>query len=116
MTQQVISANRLGDGIVVYLAADNSWSEFIAGSVIALDAATANAMLATANQAVQDRVVIDPYLIDVAEIDGEVRPTKYRELIRATGPSIRPDLSKQNYVPDPDSHESGTLNIGTQGN
>tara|TARA_R110002110_G_scaffold415612_7_gene652346 strand:+ start:152763 stop:153098 length:336 start_codon:yes stop_codon:yes gene_type:complete len=111
MTQQVISANRLGDGIVVYLAADDSWCEFIAGSVIALDEATAAALLVTATQAAQDQVVIDPYLIDVAEIDGEVRPTKYRELIRATGPSIRPDLSKQNYLP-----ETGTHDIGTQGN
>ena len=40
------------------------------------------------------------YLIDVAEVDGEVRPVKYREFIRATGPSVRPDLSKQNYVPE----------------
>lgn len=106
MTQQVISANRLGDGIVVYLAADGSWSEFIAGSVIALDDATAEAMLVQARQAERDRVVIDPYLIDVAEVDGEVRPTRYRELIRATGPTVRPDLSKQRYMPD----------TGTQGN
>lgn len=99
MTQQVISANRLSDGIVVYLAADNSWSELISGSVIALDETAANTMLETARQAVQDRVVVDPYLIDVAEVDGEVRPIKYREFIRATGPSVRPDLSKQRYVP-----------------
>jgi hypothetical protein len=108
MTQQVISANRLGDGIVVYLAADDSWSEFIASSVIALDDATAGAMLAQAKQAEQHRVVIDPYLIDVAEVDGEVRPTKYREFIRATGPSVRPDLSKQNYVSETGAHDSGT--------
>tara|TARA_R110002072_G_scaffold11775_1_gene52559 strand:- start:717 stop:1028 length:312 start_codon:yes stop_codon:yes gene_type:complete len=100
MTQQVISANRLSDGIVVYLTADNSWSELISGSVIALDEVTANAMLAEATQAVRDRVIVDPYLIDVAEVDGEVRPVKYREFIRATGPSVRPDLSKQNYVPE----------------
>lgn len=107
MTQKVISANRLDDGIVVYLTADNGWSEFIAGSVIALDEATGDALLAAAKQAEQDRVVIDPYLIDVAEVDGEVRPTKYREFIRATGPSIRPDLSKQNYVLDTASHDTG---------
>ena len=107
MSQQVISANRLGDGVVVYLAADNSWSEFIAGSVIALDEPTADGLLAHAKQAEQDRVVIDPYLIDVAEVDGEVRPTKYREFIRATGPSVRPDLSKQKYVPDTNSNATG---------
>ena len=108
MSQQVISANRLGDGVVVYLAADNSWSEFIAGSVIALDEPTADGLLAHAKQAEQHRVVIDPYLIDVAEVDGEVRPTKYREFIRATGPSIRSDLSKQNWAPETGAHDSGT--------
>ena len=100
MTQQVISANRLSDGIVVYLAADNSWSELISGSVIALDETAADALLQEAKQAEANRVVVDPYLIDVAEVDGEVRPVKYREFIRATGPSVRPDLSKQNYVPE----------------
>jgi len=112
MTQKVISANRLGDGLVVYLATDGSWAEWISGSVIALDEATADAMLAQARQAEQDRIVIDPYLIDVAEVDGQVRPTKYREFIRATGPSVRPDLSKQNYMPDPASHETGAHGTG----
>jgi hypothetical protein len=42
-------------------------------------------------------------VIDVAETDGVLWPTKYREFIRATGPSIRPDLSKQNYVRGADS-------------
>lgn len=106
MTQRVISANRLGDGLVVYLAADGSWSEFISGGAIALDETTAAALLEEARQAERDRLVIDPYLIDVAEIDGEVRPTKYREFIRATGPSVRPDLSKQNYVPGTGAKET----------
>ncbi|MBO6783411.1 MAG: DUF2849 domain-containing protein [Alphaproteobacteria bacterium] len=99
MAQQVISANRLGDGLVVYLASDGSWSEWISRSEIAADEAAAEAPLARAKRDEADRKVIDPYLVEVAEVDGEVRPTKYREFIRATGPSIRPDLSKQNYDP-----------------
>jgi hypothetical protein len=100
MTQQVISANRLDNGFVVYLAADGSWAKLISGSVIAMDETAADELLREAKQAEQDRVVVDPYLIDVAEVDGEVRPIKYREFIRATGPSVRPDLSKQSYVPE----------------
>jgi len=107
MTQQVISANRLDNGFVVYLAADGSWSKLISGSVIAMDETAADELLKEAKQAEQDRVVVDPYLIDVAEVDGEVRPIKYREFIRATGPSVRPDLSKQKYVPETNSHETG---------
>ena len=107
MTQQVISANRLDNGFVVYLAADGSWAKLISGSVIAMDETAADELLREAKQAEQDRVVVDPYLIDVAEVDGEVRPIKYREFIRATGPSVRPDLSKQKYVPETNSHETG---------
>lgn len=102
MTQKVISANRLGDGLVVYLTANDTWSEWISRSEIANDEAAADALLVRAKRAETNRLIVDPYLVDVAEIDGQVRPTRYRELIRATGPSVRPDLSKQNYVRDAD--------------
>jgi len=98
MTQQVISANRLSDGLVVYLASDDSWSEWISRGEIATDEAAADGLLARAKLAEENRIVLDPYLVQVAEDDGEFRPTKYREFIRATGPSVRPDLSKQNFV------------------
>lgn len=97
MEQQVVSANRLSDGIVVYLMPDGGWSEWISQSAIASGEDAAEALLAQARQAEADRIVVEPYLIEVAEIDGEVRPVRYRELVRATGPSVRPDLSKQNY-------------------
>ena len=95
MSQQVISANRLTDGLVVYLTPEGGWSERLADGHVASDDATAQQVLALAKQAESDRIVVDPYLIDVAEFDGELRPKKYREYIRAMGPSIRPDLGKQ---------------------
>ena len=95
MTQQVVSANRLTDGLVVYLTNDGGWSERLADVRVANDDATAEQLLAQAKQAEDDRVVVDPYLIDVDEFDGELRPKKYREYIRAMGPSVRPDLGKQ---------------------
>lgn len=95
MGNQVISANRLGDGIVVYLTESGRWSEKLADGSIATDDETAQSILAQAKQAEADRLVVDPYLIEVAEFDGQLRPKKYREYIRAQGPSIRPDLGKQ---------------------
>lgn len=94
MAQQVVSANRLTDGLVVYLTAAGSWSEQLRDGDIATDEAAAEKLLSVARRAEDDRVVVDPYLIDVAEFDGELRPSKYREYIRATGPSVRPDLGK----------------------
>ena len=95
MTQQVVSANRLTDGLVVYLTTGASWSEQLVDGHIAADDAAAERLLAVAKQAEEDRVVIDPYLIGVVEFDGVLRPKKYREYIRAMGPSVRPDLGKQ---------------------
>ena len=100
MTQQVLSANRLRDGIVVYLTRHNTWSELIAtGEIVGSETGAAD-LLVRAQHAAAERVVVDPYLIEIAGIDGEIRPIKYREFIRATGPTIRPDLSKQNYLRD----------------
>ena len=103
MSQQVLSANRLNDGLVVYLVADDTWSEDIEVSEVAGDEGSANALLTRATQAASDQKIVDPYLIEVAVVGGEIRPTKYREFIRATGPSVRADLSKQNYVPGADA-------------
>ena len=56
---QVMTANRLVDGVVVYFTAAGTWSERF-------------------------------------EVDGESgEPLSVREIIRAAGPSVRPDLGKQ---------------------
>ena len=95
MLNQVISANRLGDGIVVYLTEGGGWSAQLADGHVATDEAAALGILALAKQAEDDRIVVDPYLIEVADFDGVLRPKKYREYIRAMGPSVRPDLGNQ---------------------
>lgn len=95
MTQQIVSANRLTDGLVVYLTAGAGWSERLADGHVAADEAAAERILAAARQAESERIVVDSYLIDVAEFDGVLRPTKYREYIRAEGPTVRPDIGKQ---------------------
>ena len=95
MPEQVISANRLVDGLVVYLTAEGRWSECINDAQVAGDEATGDALLAQAQGDVRARLVVDPYLIDVGLDGSEVRPTRFRELIRAKGPTVRTDLGKQ---------------------
>jgi len=94
MTLKVATANRLGDGLVVYLAADGSWSERLAEGRIADEAAQAE-LEARAQAAAVAHVVVAPYLIEVRDEDGVVRPVRYREEIRSRGPTVRPDLGKQ---------------------
>ena len=95
MTHQVISANRLGDGIVVYLTATGGWTERVAYARTIDGKQQGEAALGVAYGAVETCIVVDPYLIDIDDSGGERRPTLNRELIRAKGPTVRLDLGKQ---------------------
>jgi hypothetical protein len=92
---QVITANRLVDGDVVYLTGDGRWSEWLGDGCLADDGQQADALMETAEKAVAAQVVVAPYAIDVAVEDGTIRASRYREQIRASGPTIRTDLGKQ---------------------
>ena len=95
MINQVISANRLGDGIVVYLTANGDWSERIANAHVIDGQDRGEAALSQSCDAVKACLIIDPYSIDIDDSDGEIRPTRNRELIRALGPTVRLDIGKQ---------------------
>jgi len=94
MADKIVTANRLDDGLVVYLNGAG-WSERIEDARIAGDDAAADGLLARAEGPGQEIRVIDPYLIEVARGDAAPRPVSYRETIRAQGPTVRPDLGKQ---------------------
>ncbi len=82
-----ITGNRLDDGRVVYFTGAG-WSEAASDAVVGQPAET-DALLQRAQTAAE--TVIDPYVIEVAED----RPSRYREQLRAAGPSVRLDLGKQ---------------------
>jgi hypothetical protein len=85
---QMIIANTLADGFVVFLTEDNSWTNDIAAGALAETDEQAESLLDLAKQAEQANLVIDPYLIPV-ELDAGLRkPTEYREYIRAMGPTV----------------------------
>jgi hypothetical protein len=85
---QSVTANRLRDGAVVFLRADGAWSTDVADSAVAGDADAAARLMAVATQAVADRLVVGPYLMEVSHDGGKINPLAYRERIRAFGPSI----------------------------
>ena len=95
MINQVISANRLGDGMVVYLTVDGGWTECLESAQSLCGKAQGEAALEVALAAVEACLVVDPYLIDIDDGGGARRPTLGREAIRALGPTVRPDLGKQ---------------------
>ncbi|MCT9000037.1 DUF2849 domain-containing protein [Chelativorans intermedius] len=92
---KLLTANRLVDGEVVWLAADGRWAEDIAEAEIARDAEAAGRLEEAGRAAAARNEVVDVNLIDVEIVEGRIRPTRLRERIRAAGPSIHPDLGKQ---------------------
>ncbi len=95
MTVQVVTANRLDDGAVVYLAKDGAWSDRIAGGRLAEGKEEGAVLLAAAEESVAEQTVVAPYLIDVVVEDGSPSAVRFKERIRANGPPVRPDLGKQ---------------------
>jgi hypothetical protein len=93
---QILTANRLRDGEVVYWR-DGAWVSSLAEAGLLADKEAADEALKRAAASVADRVVVSPYLFELRP-DG--RPVKEREIIRAEGPSVRRDLGKQaRHVP-----------------
>ncbi len=84
---QVATANRLTDGLVVYLKRDGGWSTLIAESDVATDAANAARIKAVSDKAASDNIVVGPYLVEVRVENGRVNAVGYRESIRAAGPT-----------------------------
>jgi len=91
----VVTANRLNDGIVVYLAPGGGWTESLADAARAEGEDEVKALEAAAEGAVRDRLVISVYPMPVeVKDDGTVDPISVRERIRA---SHRTTLTKDWY-------------------
>ncbi|WP_035692375.1 DUF2849 domain-containing protein [Azospirillum halopraeferens] len=91
---QAITANRLRDGAVVWLSARNAWVDRLedAGT---FEGAAVDAALATAQEAERANLVVGVYAFEVEMRNGAPEPLRYRERVRALGPSVRTDVGKQ---------------------
>ncbi len=90
----VVTANRLIDGIVVYLASEGGWTEEIGRARLAETEDEIKALEAEAAKDVAARKVVAVYPMDVAVRDGAVDPLSVRERIRA---AHRTTLTKDWY-------------------
>ncbi len=88
MTGRAITANRLIDGVVVYLTRDGGWSGKIGDSLVAHAADQTGRMKTIAERAERSQQVVGACLIDVAVENGMVHPVRLREAIRAGGPTV----------------------------
>ena len=92
---QMLTANRLRDGAVLYWRGEG-WVETLAEGDVFAGQAEADTALAKAQAFVAGNDVVSPYLFDVR---ADKSPVKEREIIRAAGPSVREDLGKQSTSP-----------------
>jgi hypothetical protein len=83
----VVTANRVGDGAVVYWRADGGWTTALEGAAITANVETARELVQAATA--DGLRAVDPYIAPVKLTrDGEVRPGNLRERIRFSGPTI----------------------------
>jgi hypothetical protein len=83
----VVTANRVGDGAVVYRRADGGWTTQLANAAVTTNATTARELI---NEATADDLrAVGPYIAPVKLTSaGELLPGNLREAIRLGGPTI----------------------------
>ncbi|RXF68475.1 DUF2849 domain-containing protein [Hansschlegelia zhihuaiae] len=91
---QVVTGNRLTDGVVVYLDSAGGWSERLNDARVVEGAEALEAALAAGKAAEAAQVVVEAYPIDVKREPDGLRALRVREDIRARGPSVRVDLER----------------------
>ncbi|MFZ1101777.1 MAG: DUF2849 domain-containing protein [Hyphomicrobiaceae bacterium] len=88
----VLTANRLADGTVVFLAPDGNWVEGIEGAAVAQTAEEASALQAQGTHDAARNLVVEPYLAAVAGTGARPLPARMRERVRVEGPSVLADV------------------------
>jgi hypothetical protein len=89
---KALTANRLIDGEVVFWS-HGRWVERFGEAELFSDDAQAGEAEALGKS--QPTVVVEPYLIAVAQAEDGVAPVAYRERLRALGPTNTPEHGKQ---------------------
>ncbi|MBS0540798.1 MAG: DUF2849 domain-containing protein [Proteobacteria bacterium] len=80
----VASANRLADGVVVFLDDKGHWTRHLEQAALARDKRASELLLARARA--ESFSVVDPFLVAVAEDEqGDLEPISLREKIRVSG-------------------------------
>jgi hypothetical protein len=89
---KALTANRLDSGEVVFLSHGRWVERFPEADLFDDDDA---ALAAEAHAKTEVTLLVEPYLIEVAPVEGGVAPISYRERLRALGPTNRHDHGKQ---------------------
>ena len=86
--QQMIIANELRSGEVVFLSEEGNWVNNIANATVALDIDQANKLLTLAQEAEHNNKVVGAELVEIEAQDKQRFPKDIREAIRVNGPTV----------------------------
>jgi hypothetical protein len=92
---QVVSANRLTDGTVVFLGPQDRWVELLSEAEIFDGEAAISAALARAKAAEARNLVLDCAAFEVTGSGPTIAAVHLRDAIRAAGPTVHRDHGKQ---------------------
>jgi hypothetical protein len=90
--RSILTANRLGDGAVLFLDFEGAWSETIDEALVALSPDEVRALEDRGAYDSAHNLVVEPYLVEIREVAGRIEPIRYRERVRAGGPTILEDV------------------------
>ena len=97
MNTQILTANDLRSGEVVYFTSTGGWSTYITEAQFARDELAADRLITKGEQAEREQLVVGAYLIAVdTELEVPV-PVRFREQLRVGGPSIHQSFQKPAY-------------------
>jgi hypothetical protein len=88
MVDKVLTANRLTDGIAVWLDANGVWVTSLQAALVARHAEAVTALEAIGKKSYADNLVVDVAVVEVQETNGVLWPLRLRERIRAQGPTM----------------------------
>lgn len=92
---QMIVANRLLDGRVVFLKADGTWTAVAGQAATATDEPGVEALEVLAQKSADANEVLSVEVIDAADKGGRPYPAHMKFAMQAEGPSVRRDLGYQ---------------------
>lgn len=90
MDGTLITANRLGNGAVVYLSPGGNWTEILHEARLVKTADDEERLLRISGDDVTRLLIVDPYVMKVRLESGALKPISQREHIRAAGPTVVP--------------------------
>ncbi len=94
VTQQIMTANDLLTGTVVFLNKHLEWTAHLYEAVITNDQVTIDDLERVAQRDENANSVVNPYPIEVSIQNDKPLPLRYREQLRVYGPSVHRDFAK----------------------